>query len=426
MKILIADNNPVTAKLFDKILVKNGHEVIIADNGRKALELFQKNKFKILIANWTIPEIDGVTLCNKIKASNLSYYVHTILQTTREQLSEMLELKASADDYILKPLNMDQILARVSVGMCRIELEENITKIKTNINTRPQETEKIYGEISILLSSLLDMLNPVLGEYMKHSGRVCRELAQDFGLEKKMVDQIETAGLFHDVGLLGLPPHMLFKDETKMDKTELSLYTQHPVIASLSFKTVKKFSEISEIILSHHENIDGSGFPNGLKGSKIPIGSRIVAAVSDYFKIMHTWPADVEETKKKAEDNFGQAITEVFDTIDPDILIKQIAIKSLEIESNRKYDTDVVEKLINRIVKEKEIKKNKKWIDIEDLKEGMVLAKDFCLKNGKHLLSNNTTLNSAAVGSLKQLKSFNVLEDQVFVLIPEGLGFAQK
>ena len=419
MKILIADNNPVTAKLFDKILVKNGHEVIIAENGQKAWELFQKNNFRMLIANWTIPEIDGVTLCNKIKASSLPYYVHTILQTTREQLSDMLELKANADDYILKPLNVDQIIARVSVGICRIELEENISKMKTNINKRPQEIGKSYGEISTLLSSLLDMLNPVLGEYMKHSGRICRELAQDFGLEKKMVNQIETAGLFHDVGLLGLPPDMLFKDETQMDKTELSLYTQHPVIAFLSFKTAKKFLEISEIILSHHENFDGSGFPDGMKGSQIPLGSRIVAAVSDYFKIIHTWPADLEEIKKKAEDNFGHAITEVFDTIDPDILIKQIAIKSLEIESNRKYDADVVEKLINRIANEKKIKKNKKWIDINELKEGMVLAEDFCLKDGKHLLSNNTVLNSAAIGSLKQLKGFNVLDDQIFVLIPE-------
>ena len=419
MKILIADNNPVTAKLFEKILVKNGHEVIIAENGQKAWELFQKNNFRMLIANWTIPEIDGVTLCNKIKASSLPYYVHTILQTTREQLSDMLELKANADDYILKPLNVDQIIARVSVGICRIELEENISKMKTNINKRPQEIGKSYGEISTLLSSLLDMLNPVLGEYMKHSGRICRELAQDFGLEKKMVNQIEMAGLFHDVGLLGLPPLMLFKDETQMDKTELSLYTQHPVIAFLSFKTVKNFSEISEIILSHHENFDGSGFPSGLKGSQIPVGSRIVAAVSDYFKIIHTWPTDLEEIKKKAEDNFGHAITEVFDTIDLDILTKQIAIKSLEIESNRKYDADVVEKLINRIANEKEIKKNKKWIDIDELKEGMVLAENFCLKDGKHLLSNNTVLNSAAIGSLKQLKGFNVLDDQIFVLIPE-------
>ena len=422
MKILIADNNPVTAKLFDKILAKNGHEVIVAENGQKAWELFQKNNFRMLIANWTIPEIDGVTLCNKIKASSLPYYVHTILQTTREQLSDMLELKANADDYILKPLNVDQIIARVSVGICRIELEENISKMKTNINKRPQEIGKSYGEISTLLSSLLDMLNPVLGEYMKHSGRVCRELAQDFGLEKKMVNQIEMAGLFHDIGLLGLPVDMLFKDEAEMDKTELSLYTQHPVIASLSFKTVKKFSGISEIILSHHENFDGSGFPNGLKESQIPIGSRIVAAVSDYFKIIHTWTADIEEIKKKAENNFGQAITEVFDTIDPDTLIKQIAKKSLEIESKHKYDADVVEKFINRIAKEKNTKKNKKWIDIEELKEGMVLAKDFCLKDGKHLLSNNTVLNSAAIGSLKQLKGFNILDDQIFVLIPEELS----
>lgn len=296
---------------------------------------------------------------------------------------------------------------------------KNITKPTNNITAQHQEPEESYVDTTRLLSSLLDMLNPVLGKYMKQTGRLSKELAQDFGLEKKMINQIEIAGLFHDIGLLGLPEVMLFKDEIQMNKSELDLYTQHPIIASLSFKTLKKLSEISEIILSHHENFDGSGFPDGLKESQIPIGARIVTAVSDYFKIIHTWPADIKEIKKKAEDNFGPAITEVFNTSDPHTLTEQIAKKSLEIESNRKYDADIVEKLISRITKEKDTKENKKLLNIEDLKEEMVLAEELRLKDGRHLLSNDTVLNLASINSLKQLKNFNVLDDQIFILIPK-------
>ncbi len=415
MKILVAEDNPVIAELLNKTLTKDGHRVVLADNGQKAWELFKEQRFKMVISDWMMPEMDGITLCNKIRAEKLSHYVYIILQTTRDQLPDTLKgFKAGVDDYISKPYHPEEIRARVRSGLRIIELEQKVLEEKNEILKKHKELEESYMDIIRLLSSLIEMLNPVLGEYMKHAGRLSRETAEALGLEKELADQIEIAGLFHDIGLLGLPELMLLKDEIEMDKTELGLYTQHPLIASLSFEAVKRLSGVSGIILSHHENFDGSGFPNGLKEFQIPIGARIVAAVSDYCKIIHTWPVGIEEITKRAADNFGREITENCDSNDPDTLNKQIAKKALEIGSNSKYDADVVEKLI-KITGKVETGEGREWVAIKDLKEGMKLAKELSLKDGRHLLSNGVVLNAASIGSIQKLKDFNVLDDRIFV-----------
>jgi response regulator RpfG family c-di-GMP phosphodiesterase len=416
MKILVAEDNPVIAELLNKTLAKDGHRVVLAENGKKAWELFQEQRFRMIISDWMMPEMDGITLCNKIRAEKLSRYVYIILQTTRDQLPDTLRgFEAGVDDYIIKPYHPEEIRARIRSGLRIIELEQKVLEEKNKILKKHKELEESYMDIIRLLSSLIEMLNPVLGEYMKHAGRLSREIAEALGIEKELADQIEIAGLFHDIGLLGLPEHMLLKDEIEMDKTELGLYRQHPLIASLSFEAVKRLSWVSSIILSHHENFDGSGFPNGLKGSQIPVGARIVAAVSDYCKIIHTWPAGIEEIKKRAADNFGREITENCDSNDPDTLNKQIAEKALKIGSNSKYDAKIIEELTKKITEKTETGESRRWVAIKDLKEGMKLAKELCLKDGRHLLSKGVVLNAASISSIQKLKDFNVLDDRIFV-----------
>ncbi len=417
MKILIAEDNPVVAELLKKTLSKDGYEIVLAENGLKAWELFQEQKFRMLISDWMMPEMDGITLCNKVRAAKKSHYVYIILQTTKDHLSDTVAgFKAGVDDYIIKPYHPEEIRARVRSGSRIIELEKTINKNSDAILKAHRELEESYMDAIRLLSSLMDMLNPVMGEHMRHTGGLARELAESLGFEKDMADQIEVAGLFHDVGLLGLPELMLSKDEIAMDETELGLYAQHPVIASLSFETVKRLSGVSEIILSHHENFDGSGFPNGLKGSQIPIGSRIIAAVSDYCKIIYTWPADVEAIKKRAANNFGREIAKNCNVDDPDILNKQIAIKALETGSGSKYDPLVVKEFLKQIAQTAEAGENREWVAIQDLKEGMRLARELRLKDGRHLLSKGTVLNTTSISSIKKLKGFNVLDDRIFVI----------
>lgn len=421
MDILIVEDDKVTSKLLEKTLEKNEHNVVLADNGQTAWELFKKQSFDIIITDWMLPEMDGITLCKKIRKEKSEKYTYIIMLTSKDEMSNSVEsFQAGADDYIIKPFKPDELIARIQPGIRIVKLEKEVRGNAHNILRKNQELKKNYMDTIRMLSSLLEMINPVLGDYMIKVGYLSKMLAEDMDIEKSMINQIEIAGLFHDIALLTLPESILAKSPANMDQSEFSLYSQHPIIASLSFKAVTRLSEVGKIILNHHENYDGSGFPNGLKGNEIPVGSSIVSAVSDYCRIIQTWPMDTKEIKEKFAENFGSEAADALQADDPEMLIEEAGEKAIEIGSNVKYDARIVEKLKKRIAHEKTAEKQKKWIVIDDLKNGMMLEKDLLLKDGRHLLSRGTIFNTEKITSLQQIKSLKAVEEKICVrVIPD-------
>jgi len=292
---------------------------------------------------------------------------------------------------------------------------ETIKDRTLELEGKNEALEKSFMDTFRLLSSLTEMLNPDLGEYMKHAGFLARGVACDFGLAEDEIDQIEIAGMFHDVGLLGLPTALMLKDEADMDPTEFSLYIQHPEIAALGFDSVQRLADVGQIILAHHENFDGSGYPNGLKAQEIPLGARIVGAASDYCRIVDTWPIDPEEIKQRISNRYDPALAEALQADDPQDLLTQAALKILAHETNRKYDPDVVAKLNVQIALEKDRPHGNQWVTTADLKAGMVLEEALRLKDGRPLLSKGVRLTESSIKILTKIKGLQMLEDRFCV-----------
>lgn len=124
MKILIAEDNAVSRSLLKKVLVKQGHMVLAAENGIKAWELFQENNVNMVITDWIMPEMDGVTLCKKIRSLANESYTYVIILTAKDQKEDLVEVfNAGADDYIAKPFDPHELKARIKTGARIVELE---------------------------------------------------------------------------------------------------------------------------------------------------------------------------------------------------------------------------------------------------------------------------------------------------------------
>ena len=125
--ILIAEDNPVARKLLEKTLVKAGHEVVSVENGRKALELFNKKFFPIILTDWMMPEMDGLELCRAIRESTSEGYVFIVLLTAKDSKDDIISgLEAGADDYLTKPINHAELIARLNTGRRILELERSL------------------------------------------------------------------------------------------------------------------------------------------------------------------------------------------------------------------------------------------------------------------------------------------------------------
>lgn len=155
-----------------------------------------------------------------------------------------------------------------------------------------------------------------------HSDRVSKMaslLSEHMGKEKEFIDQIKIAGLFHDIGKIGIPDHILLKPE-RLTEEEFREIKKHPEIGAKILSGLPDFQELVPIVKGHHERIDGKGYPEGLKGGEIPEGARIIAIVDSFDALVsnrtyregRSWEHAIEEIRKNKGTQFDSQIADCF------------------------------------------------------------------------------------------------------------------
>ena len=125
MKVLVADDDPVSRRLLQNYLQKWGYEVTVATNGAEAWQFFEQNVFPVVISDWMMPELDGPDLIRRIRLCSNANYVYTILLTARSQKEDLVEgMEAGADDFVSKPFDRDELHVRLRAGERIIRLEQ--------------------------------------------------------------------------------------------------------------------------------------------------------------------------------------------------------------------------------------------------------------------------------------------------------------
>ncbi|MBL0717040.1 MAG: diguanylate cyclase [Desulfosarcina sp.] len=134
--IMIVEDNPVSMKILEKILIQEGHQVITAENGRIAMEKLNNEFCPVIITDWMMPEMDGPELCRAIRAGNYGCYVYIIFVTGNNKKKDIVTgLEAGADDYITKPYNHSELIARLNTALRLLDMELSLKKANDEIKT---------------------------------------------------------------------------------------------------------------------------------------------------------------------------------------------------------------------------------------------------------------------------------------------------
>jgi HD-GYP domain-containing protein (c-di-GMP phosphodiesterase class II) len=273
-----------------------------------------------------------------------------------------------------------------------------------------------------LLTSFVQAVNPELGQHMMQVALLTRQVGKGFGLEAQQLDQIEMAAMIHDIGLLGLPRELQNKDDRLLTEEQYRLYCQHPVIASIALEGVEQLAPVGEIVLHHHEYMNGKGFPNGLSGDQIPLGSRILLAVSDYCRIITSWPRNMRQLVSHARRQLGAEDWKRFAfSDDPENIIQASAERLLLKNAENRYDPEVVRALIG-VIHQKNNIDPAEMIRLDDLKAGMVLMDDLRLEGGRLLITKGSKLVDATVQTLQGWGARGLIPHEVYVAKPEQTG----
>lgn len=132
--ILIAEDNPVSRKLLEKGLLKAGFEVVSVENGKEAFQILKNKFFPIVITDWKMPEMDGLELCKAVRSYNFPGYVFIILVTAKDTKDDIITgLEAGADDYLVKPINQAELIARLKAGKRILRLERSLKEANEKI-----------------------------------------------------------------------------------------------------------------------------------------------------------------------------------------------------------------------------------------------------------------------------------------------------
>jgi putative two-component system response regulator len=278
MQILIADDNEIAIEVLRAALEAAGYAVACASNGREAMSILREGSCRLVISDWDMPEMDGLELCRAVRSGDLPGYVYVILLTAHDRTEEKVAgLAAGADDFIAKPFNPAELLARVRTG-------ERVLSLETR-------------DVAIFaMAKLAESRDPETGAHLERVRSYCRVLAQHLaGIEKfrstvsaEYIRLIYQTSPLHDIGKVGIPDSVLLKPgrlsdrEFEIMKTHAEIGAQTLEAALHQFPGIKFLEMARDIAATHHERWDGTGYPRGLQGEGIPLCGRIVAVADVY------------------------------------------------------------------------------------------------------------------------------------------------
>lgn len=450
--LLLVDDEKAITRALNRLFRKEGYRIMTAESGLEGLEKLNQSEkpVSMIISDQRMPEMNGAQFLEKAK----TIYPEAVryLLTGYSDLDAVIQAinKGEIHRYLTKPWNDEDLVLQVRQSLEHFELtsenkrltaltiEQNkkLNDLNKSLEQKVQERtkevieknhalEKINHMLEAsfmdsirLLVSLVEILNPRLGQQMRRVAQLARQVAEAFDMDMTELDKIEMAGMIHDIGLLGLPEELWYKEFAQMSEEQQTLYSDHPTIASIILENVEKLADVGEVVLYHHEYVNGEGFPNGLKGRHIPLGSRIILAASDYCRIVSTWPRDLRKLIGYARRHFSAEIWKTF-TIseDPETIIEEAAEKKLLMGCNQKYDVEVVSALIQKVKEGREIDPTFE-VMLEKLKTGMVLMEDLRLNDGRLLLTKGTKLKSTSVESIQSIGERGLIPNQLSVSMP--------
>ncbi|MBI3803021.1 MAG: response regulator [Nitrospirae bacterium] len=406
--LLCVDDEENILHALRRLFRKEPYEIITAVSAKKGLVLLESQPVALVISDHRMPEMEGTEFLAEVRERKPD--VIRIMLTGYADMKAAIEAinDCQVYRYISKPWSDDDLRLTVREALRQYDLvqtnrelnelvkeqnkelydmnrnlESKIRERTKELERKNQELEGSFHNMLDLFIGLMEMKNAALVGHSRRTAMVAKELAIRLALPEDERKLCEAAALLMDSGTVGYPDSLTQKRFEEMDTAEQILWKKHPLLAQATLKRIKRLEPVGQIIRSHHEQFDGNGFPDGLKGEMILLPSQIIA-VADSFDLLVN-PQGLAARYSVSE-----------------------ALGLLEKERGKRFDPMVIQAL-GEIIESIQglIISDEFEVSLGELKEGMTLARNLVTSGGILLLPAHSRLQAT---HLEKIQNFHRID----------------
>lgn len=303
-RILIVDDLEMNRMILQEIITDMGCVSICAENGEQALEKVREFNPQLILSDVSMPVMNGYEMCRILKCKRRTRHIPIIFISASDETRDIVEaFSLGGADYIPKPFIPEVVQARVGMQLSLYragrELTEMNRKLQASVNEQVRQLEQEKKNILYVLADIAARNSCHGKEHMERLSRNCGIVAQGMQLslqfEDKIsdtyIDTIELAAPLCDIGNVGVPVDLLARQAAgeSLAEEEKAVIRNHTVIGAKFLRELYVGNDYNDfmvmaidIVQCHHENWDGSGYPNGIRGEEIPLAAQIVAMMLNF------------------------------------------------------------------------------------------------------------------------------------------------
>ncbi len=420
--LLFVDDEANILSSLKRLFRPFGYTILTATSGKEGLELLKNNKIDLVISDMRMPEMDGsvflahaaeqwpetlrilltgyADMTSTIKAINEGG-IYKYISKPWEDNDITLSVKQALEQKFLKQ-ERDRLLQLTRKQ--NAELEDLNTNLEDKVKSRTEELGQAMAQLELthtslkesyissvkIFSNLIELRDGAIPGFSRGVADNAYKLAIKVGMNKEDARTVMVAGLLHGIGKIGLPDSLIRKPQSTFSTNEKSLYIKYPVIGQGALMALEPLHDAANLIRSHLEHYDGTGYPDKLKGDDIPVGARILSIANDYESLKAGTFTKDEITMKQIHD-------------------------FMRFNGGKRYDPKYVKAFIELLGNAINQQEDVETAMSNNLKQGMVLARDIIGEDDILLLAKGQLLTEPLITRIQEYE--NSIDDDLIIFI---------